>query len=213
MIEETNALSGSYLDTPPRGTPPPAPDHRGAKAMLNTSRITARLIALIATGVVLAASVAFAVNPIGIDCSAMPFDDGEDDAGILKPIEEVGIDLKVDGGLFVVFTPEDEGALGNAVVPGYDAEALPKDAMGRVIVREFMCRSCIIREVPDGVTFVIDDVDRTVGQATVLARLEAIGCTIGDAFATHAFTFTCNGENLHAVFSQVETGTQVYLGY
>ena len=89
--------------------------------MLNTSRIIARLFALIATGVVLTASIAFAVNPIGIDCSAMPLDDGKDDAGILKPI--------------------------------------------------------------------------------------------GEAFATHAFEFTCSGESLHAVFGQVETGTQVYLGY
>lgn len=181
--------------------------------MLNTSRFIVRGFALIAMGIMLTASIAFAVNPIRIDCSAMPFDDGEDDAGILKPIEEIGVDLKYDGALFVVFTPEDEGALGNVLVPGYDAEALPKDAMERVIVREFLCRSCIIREVPDGMTFVIDDVGRTAGQETVLARLEAIGCTIGDAFATHAFEFTCNGENLHAVFSQVETGTQVYLGY
>ena len=181
--------------------------------MLNTSRIIARLFALIAMGVVLAASIAFAVNPIGIDCSAMPFDDGEDDAGILKPIDEVGVDLKVDGGLFVVFTPEDEGALGNVLVPGYDAEALPKDDTERVIVREFLCRSCIIREVPDGVTFVIDDVGRTAGQTTTLARLEAIGCTIGEAFATHGFEFMCAGESLHAVFSLVEGCTQVYLGY
>ena len=117
------------------------------------------------------------------------------------------------GAVFVVFTPEVDGALGNAIVPGYDAEALPKDAMDRVIVQKFTCRSCIIREVPDGMTFVIDDVGRTVGQTTVLARLEAIGCTIGDAFAAHAFEFTCHGERLHAVFSSVETGTQVYLGY
>ncbi len=213
MIEETNDHSVASLDTPPRGTAPPAPVHLGAKAMLNTPKFIPRLFALIATGVVFAASVAFAANPIGYDCSAMPFDDGKDDAGVLKPIDEVGIDLKYDGGLFVVFTPKDEGALGNAIVPGYDAEALPKDALDRVIVQEFMCRSCIIREVPDGMTFVIDDVGRTVGQATTLARLEAIGCTIGDAFATHAFEFTCNGESLHAVFSQVETGTQVYLGY
>ena len=213
MIEETHAPSVSSLDTPPRGPEPPAPDHRGVKVMLNLSRVVAYLFALIATGVVLAASFALAVNPIGIDCTAMPFDDGEDDAGVLKPIDEVGIDLKVDGGLFVVFTAKDEGALGNALVPGYDAEALPKDAMERVIVREFLCRSCIIREVPDGVTFVIDDVGRTAGQATTLARLEAIGCTIGEAFAAHAFQFTCNGESLHAVFSQVESGTQVYLGY
>lgn len=181
--------------------------------MLNTPKIVARLFALIATGVVLVASVALAANPIRIDCSAMPFDDGEDDAGILKPIDEVGIDLRYDGALFIVFTPEDEGALGNAIVPGYDAEALPKDAMERVIVREFMCRSCIVREVPDGMTFVIDDVGRTEAQTTTLARLEAIGCTIGEAFAAHAFEFTCAGENLHAVFSQLENGTQVYLGY
>ena len=181
--------------------------------MLNTPRIIARLFALIAMGVVLAASVAFAVNPIRIDCSAMPFDDGEDDAGVLKPIDEVGIDLKYDGALFVVFTPEDEGALGNVLVPGYDAEALPKDALERIIVREFLCRSCIIQEVPDGMTFVLDDVFRPEAQATTLARLEAIGCTIGDAFAAHAFEFTCAGENLHAVFSTVAGGVQVYLGY
>lgn len=76
-----------------------------------------------------------------------------------------------------------------------------------------MGRSCIVREVPDGMTFVIDDVGRTAGQATTPTRLEAIGCTIGEAFATHAFEFTCEGETLHAVFSQVETGTQVFLGY
>jgi hypothetical protein len=213
MIEETNAHSGSSLDTPPRGPAPPAPVHRGAKAMLNRSRIVIRLLALIATGVVLAASIALAANPIRIDCSAMPFDDGEDDAGILKPIDEVGVDLRYDGALFVVFTPEDDGALGNVLVPGYDAEALPKDAMERVIVREFLCRSCIITEVPDGMTFVIDDVGRSEAQATTLARLEAIGCTIGEAFAGHAFAFTCAGENLRAVFSQLEDGTQVYLGY
>jgi hypothetical protein len=213
MNEQAIALSGTCLDTPPRGTAPPAPVHLGAKAMQNTSRFIARPFVRIAAGVLLFASIALAANPIRIDCSAMPFDDGTDDAGVLKPIDEVGVDLAYDGGLIVVFTPEGDGALGNVLVPGYDAEAVPKDAMGRVLVQEFLCRSCIIRAVPDGMTFVLDDVVRPEAQATTLERLEAIGCTIGDAFATHAFAFACGGETLRAVFSHVETGTQVYLGY
>lgn len=179
---------------------------------MNTNRVRIAVAALL-TGLALVVASALAVNPIGIDCSAMPFDDGEDDAGVLKPIEEVGIDLEVDGGLVLVLVEEDAGALGNALVPCYEPEALPKDAMDRVIVHEFLCRVCVAREVPDGLTFVIDDVGRAEVQATTLARLEAIGCTIGEAFATHAFEFTCAGENLHAVFSQLPTGTQVYLGY
>lgn len=72
MIEETNTHPVSSLDTLPRRTAPRAPDTRGAKAMLNPSRTIAHLFASIATGIVLVASVAFALNPIGIDCSGMP---------------------------------------------------------------------------------------------------------------------------------------------
>ena len=179
---------------------------------MNTTRVRIAWVALL-TGLALVLASALAVNPIAIDCSGMAFDDGEDDSGALKPIEEVGLDLRVDGGLVLVFVEEDQGALGNAVVPCYDPDALPKDAMDRVIVSEFLCRVCVAKEVPDGLTFALADIDRVEAQPMVLARLEAIGCTIGNAFATHAFEFTCAEQNLHAVFSQLEAGTQVYLGY
>ena len=179
---------------------------------MNTTRVRIAWVALL-TGLALVLASALAVNPIAIDCSGMTFDDGEDASGALKPVTEVGLDLRVDGGLVLVLLEEDEGALGNADVPCYDPDALPKDATGRVIVSEFLCRVCVVREVPDGLTFAIADVDRTEAQPLVLARLEAVGCTIGDAFANHAFEFTCAEQSLHAVFSQLASGTQVYLGY
>ena len=204
MIEETNAGIVSSLDTAPRHPVPRASVIQGAKAMLTRSRILARLFVLIAVGVL---SAAFALNPIGIDCGTMPFDDDGD------AVEKVGVDLALDGGLVLVFTEEDEGTLGNVAVPSYDPDDLPEDAMERVVARRFLCRTCIAKREVNGLTFVLDDVNRAEAETTTLARLEAIGCTVGEAFADHGYGLTCNGEALRVVFSARDTGTQVYLGY
>lgn len=113
----------------------------------------------------------------------------------------------------LVFVEEDAGTLGNAVVPRYDPDALPEDALERVVARRFLRQVCIATEVAQGLTFVIDDTPRATVESTTLARLEDIGCTVGDAFAAHGFGLSCAGENLRAVFSTRGSGTQVYLGY
>ncbi|MDF1523457.1 MAG: hypothetical protein P1P87_11690 [Trueperaceae bacterium] len=167
----------------------------------------ARSHALHGRGAVGVLSAAFALNPIGIDCGTMPFDDDGD------AVEKVGVDVALDGGLVLVFTEEDDGPLGNVVVPSYDPDDLPEDALERVVARRCLCRTCIAKRETNGLTFVIDDATRAVVETATLARLEAIGCTIGDAFADHGYAITCDGEALRVTFGTRATGTQVYLGY
>ena len=173
---------------------------------MNTVRTRITLVALL-TAIALFAASALALNPIGIDCGTMPFDDDGD------AVEKVGVDLALDGGLVLVLTEEDEGTLGNVLVPSYDPDDLPEDAMERVVARRFLCRTCIAKREVNGLTFVLDDVNRAEAETTTLARLDAIGCTVGEAFADHGYGLTCNGEALRVVFSARETGTQIYLGY
>lgn len=173
---------------------------------MNTTRTRIALVALL-TGVALLFASAFALNPIGIDCGTMPFDDDGD------AVEKVGVDLALDGGLVLVLTEKDDGPLGNVLVPSYDPDDLPEDAMERVVARRFLCRTCIAKREVNGLTILIDGNNRAEVETSTLARLEAIGCTVGEAFADHGYGLTCEGEALRVVFSARETGTQIYLGY
>ena len=169
---------------------------------IRRSTLALALLALIATG--------FAGHTVHLDASSMPYRDAADKT---KAIAEVGVDLTCEGDLQLVFAAKGRGNLGNAIVPGYAVDRVPKNALGDVELERMVPWTGTVRYVPDGLTLIVKDVDRNTLRDRTLAQLEATGCTVlGHRHAANVFFFDHGGTTYRATFSTVSEGAQIYLG-
>ena len=160
------------------------------------------LLALFAT--------ALAGHTVHVDASAMPYRDAKDKT---KAITEVGVDLTCDGDLRLVFAAKGRGNLGNAIVPGYAVDLVPKNALGDVELDRMVSWNGTVQHVPDGMTLIVKDVDRNQLRDRTIAQLAATGCTVLDHRAgSHVVFFAHGGLTYRATFSSVTEGAQMYLG-
>ena len=171
-------------------------------ATARRSTLALALLALLAT--------AFAGHTVHVDASAMPYRDAKDKT---KAIKEVGVDLTCEGDLQLVFAAKGRGNLGNAIVPGYAVDLVPKNALGTVELERMVSWNGTVRHVNDGMTLVVKDVDRNTLRDRTLAQLAATGCTVLDHQAgSNVLFFAHGGTTYRATFSTVTDGAQIYLG-
>jgi hypothetical protein len=137
-----------------------------------------------------------------VDASSVPFADGVDLAGV---------DLAWDDGLVLRLGAEG-GALGDAVVPDYDAAALPTDALGRVRGADGVSLSGVASAYPGGVvlTHAGRPIDALV--AAYAERLATLGFAVDARVGERSFAFERAGETYRAVFGAAAEGVAVYLG-
>ena len=155
-------------------------------------------------------ATAFANHAVHIDASSMPYRDATDKT---KAIVEVGVDLTCEGDLQLVFAANGRGNLGNAIVPGYSVDRVPKNAVDVVQLEQMVSWNGTVREVPDGMTLVVKKVDRNELRDRTVAQLEATGCTILEHRAgSHVVFFAHGGLTYRATFASVADGAQLYVG-
>lgn len=171
-------------------------------ATVRRSALALAALALIAT--------ALANHAVHVDASAMPYRDAKDKT---KAITEVGVDLTCEGALQLVFAAKGRGNLGNAIVPGYAVDLVPKNALDTVDLERMVSWNGTVQEVPDGMTLIVKDVDRNTLRDRTLAQLEATGCTVR-AYRTgsNVIFFDHGGWTYRATFSTVTDGAQLYVG-
>lgn len=171
-------------------------------ATVRRSTLALALLTLLATGL--------ANHAVHVDASAMPYRDASDKT---KAITEVGVDLTCAGDLQLVFAAKGRGNLGNAIVPGYAVDLVPKNALGDVQLERMVSWNGTVRSVPDGMTLIVKDVDRTTLRDRTLAQLAATGCTVrAHNHAANVVFFDHGGLTYRATFSTVAEGAQIYLG-
>lgn len=157
---------------------------------------------------VLALPVALAAAPVGVDASAVPFADLDAADAYL-----VGVELATDGGqLVVVFSPEGQGTLGNAVVPVVDPGGYPVNALGDVVVAEALMRSELIVARPRGFTFIQDGGDVFGTAAAYAHELAGLGFDVAFDRGGRIVDFSYAGSPYRATFGFVDGGVRVYLG-
>jgi hypothetical protein len=155
-------------------------------------------------------TAAFANHAVHIDARSMPYRDAKDKT---KSITEVGVDLTCEGNLQFVFAAKGRGNLGNAVVPGYAVELVPKNALGDVELERMVSWNGTVNHVPAGMTLIVKDVSRNELRDRTLAQLAATGCTITEHRAgSHVLFFGHGGLTYRATFSTVANGAQIYIG-
>ena len=171
-------------------------------ANVRRTTLALALLALFAT--------AFAAHTVHVDASAMPYRDAKDET---KAIKEVGVDLTCEGDLQLVFATKGRGNLGNAIVPGYSVDLVPKNALDTVQLDEMVSWNGTVRHVPEGMTLIVKDVDRNQLRDRAIAQLAATGCTVHDHRNTGNVVFFDHGNvTYRATFSTVAEGAQFYLG-
>ena len=171
-------------------------------APIRRSALALALLALLAA--------AFANHTVHIDATAMPYHDAKDKT---KAITEVGVDLTCEGDLQLVFAAKGRGNLGNAIVPGYAVDRVPKNALGTVELERMVSWAGTVQHVPEGMTLTVKDVDRNTLRDRTIAQLAATGCTVLNHQAgTHLLFFNHGGMTYRATFSTVREGAQLYLG-
>ncbi len=171
-------------------------------ATVRRSTFALALLALIAT--------AFANHAVHIDAKAMPYRDAKDKT---KAITEVGVDLTCEGAVQVVFAAKGRGNLGNAIVPGYSVDLVPKNALGTVELERMVSWNGTVQQVPEGMTLIVKDVDRDKLRDRTVAQLAATGCTVLDFQAgSNVVFFAHGGTTYRATFSTVQNGAQLYVG-
>ncbi|MFN2321427.1 MAG: hypothetical protein ABR510_00520 [Trueperaceae bacterium] len=172
-------------------------------ATIRRSTLALALLALLAT--------AFANHTVHIDASSMPYRDAKDKT---KAIKEVGVDLTCEGDLQLVFAAKGRGNLGNAIVPGYSVDLVPKNALDTVQLDQMVTWNGTVQEVPNGFTLVVKKVDRNALRERTLAQLAATGCTVLNHQAgSNVVFFKHGGSTYRATFSTVADGAQLYVGY
>ena len=170
-----------------------------------TARRTTLALALLAL-----LATAFANHAVHVDASAMPYRDAKDKT---KAITEVGVDLTCEGALQLVFAAKGRGNLGNAIVPGYSVDLVPKNALDQVQLEQMVTWNGTVREVPEGLTLILKDVDRHTLRNRTIAQLQATGCTVHDhRHMGNLLFFDHGGLTYRATFSTVTGGAQIYLG-
>lgn len=162
-----------------------------------------RTLATLALLAALALPTALANGPVRVDAAAAPFDEGTD---------ALGIDLAWNGDLVIVLAAEDDGALGNAVVPVVDVDGLPTDALGRVLADEAIVRSGVVVATPAGASFVLDAGDVRTAATAFATRLEALGFHADVAIDGRHVTFEREGRSFRAAFATAYAGVAVHVG-
>lgn len=175
-----------------------------------TIAATARRSAL-ALAVLALFATAFAIRTPQIDASSMPHRDAKDKT---KAITEVGVDLTCEGDLRLVFAAKGRGNLGNAIVPGYSVDRVPKNALGTVELDHMVSWNGTVRTMSDGMTLIVKDVDRNQLRDRTAAQLAATGCTVLDHQAgSNVLFFAHGGVTYRVTFSTVSEGAQLYVGH
>ncbi len=171
-------------------------------ATVRRSTLAIALLALLAT--------AFANHAVHVDATAMPYRDAKDKT---KAITEVGVDLTCEGNLQLVFAAKGRGNLGNAIVPGYAVNLVPKNALGTVELERMVSWAGTVQHVPEGMTLIVKDVDRSTLRDRTVAQVAATGCTVlNDQAGSHVLFFGHGGMTYRATFSTVTNGAQLYVG-
>jgi hypothetical protein len=172
---------------------------------MTTARRSILALALLAL-----VTTALAAHAVHIDAASMPYRDAKDKT---KAIEEVGVDLTCEGDLQLVFAAKGRGNLGNAIVPGYSVDLVPKNALGTVELERVVTWTGTVQHVNDGMTLIVKDVDRNTLRDRAIAQLAATGCTVHDHRQMGNVVFFDHGSTTYrATFSTVTDGAQIYLG-
>jgi len=167
------------------------------------ARRTATTLALaLATSLLWSLPTSHAAAAPRVDARSVAFADGVDLAGV---------DLAWDDGLVLRLGAEG-GALGDAVVPDYDVDALPTDALGRVLEADGAAATGLASAYPGGVvlTHAGTGIDALV--AAYAERLATLGFTVDPHVGARAFAFEREGRSYRAVFGAAADGVAVYLG-
>ena len=169
----------------------------------HTHRLTRTMLALAASlSLALPFALAQGAAP-RIDAGSVPFADG---------VTLAGVDLAWHDGLVLVLGTEGLGALGDVVIPAYDATALPSDALGRIQVAEVVARSGLATPYVGGVAFVQSGSAIDALADLYAARLAELGFDVSHAAGERQLAFHRDGLTYRAVFGTTEDGIQVYLG-
>jgi hypothetical protein len=159
----------------------------------------------------LAVSVATASAADGVRFSTvsdLAFEDSDD-----KIVTAMGIRFELDGGLNLVLTNKGKGLLGDVVVPSFDVDGLPKNALDQYDLHAAATGIGVVRSYPGGVLFVLKETHTQRAMATLMEQLAAAGAQIGHLEANgRAFGFTAAGVAYRAVLGASGSGTLVYLG-
>ena len=170
---------------------------------------TPRPLALLIGLLTLSLSFALAANDVRFTPMAgLAFEDKDD-----KIVTAMGVRFEIDGGLQLVLTDKGKGRIGDVVVPSFDVDALPKNALDEVDLHAAVTGIGVVQAYPGGIVFVLKETHAQKVMATLMRQLAAAGAEIGDLEGSgRAFGFAAEGVGYRAVLSSSASGTLVYLG-
>ena len=170
---------------------------------------TPRLVALLIGLLTVSLSLALAANDVRFTTVAdLAFEDKDD-----KIVTAMGVRFEIDGGLQLVLTDKGKGRIGDVVVPSFDADALPKNALDEYDRLAAVADIGVVQAYPGGIVFVLKETHAQKVMTTLMQQLAAAGAELGDLEASgRAFGFAAAGVAYRAVLSATSSGTLVYLG-